>query len=205
MDEITTIWVNLERCMECKVPMSLKYILWKSGYDTIISVKQMNEKRIEELESFIQKKRSEILLDTTLNENYDMSGDMCVYQKQTTFQFLPGHKKILFDLPEQIQKMQSELALQSTSNHDYALNNANEYSIILSELINSAKRNKNKSKHAFHYDDTIKFFSTYIFLLCGRTCYETLTKNLPIPSTKTVCKYICSLPTFKSVFYWFAF
>lgn len=60
---------------------------------------------------------------------------------------------------------------------------------MLSKLIESANTNRNKSKNAYQYDDIVKNFATYIFLLCGRTCYETLNKNLPIPSTKTICRY----------------
>lgn len=73
-----------------------------------------------------------------------------------------------------------------------------EYSVILSQLIKTAERNKNKSKHANYYSDTIKYFSTYIFLLCGRTCYETLCRNLPIPSTKTICECIYLI----EIFFW---
>lgn len=62
------------------------------------------------------------------------------------------------------------------------------FSVILTELLRTAEQNFKKSKHANQYNDIIKYFSTYIFLLCGRTCYETLHKNLPIPSTKTIRK-----------------
>lgn len=180
------MWANLEHCVGYKVPASLKYMLWKCGYDCEISVKQISEKRIEELEKFIQKNRNEIL------SNEGLGDDMCIYKKQRIFEFLPGHKTILLDLPESIKKMQSENTLENTFFHDDATDDVNKYSVILSALIKSANRNQNKPKNAFHYDDTIRYFSTYIFLMCGRTCYETLTKNLPIPSTKTVCKNIFS-------------
>lgn len=181
---------NLEHFIGYLVPQSLKYLLWRSGYDSMIGVKQISGERIKELEEFIQKNRSELLHNSTFNENFNMLDDMCVYQKQTTFQFLPGHKNILLDLPESIQKMQSQNALQNTLHCDNSSDNFNEYSVILCELIKTAEKNRNKSKNAYHYENTIKYFSTYIFLLCGRTCYETLTKNLPIPSTKTVCEYL---------------
>lgn len=187
-------WKNLENCMGFEVPISLKYILLKCGYDSIISIRQICEERIEELQNFIEKNKNEILF----NEKYNMLDDINTYQTQRKFEFLPGHKNILLDLPKHIQMMQSKNALESALFQNVACDNEDEYSLILRELIKSAKRNQNKSKHAFNYNDTIKYFSTYIFLLCGRTCYETLCKNLPIPSTKTVCKNIFTFVDFQN-------
>lgn len=187
-------WKNLENCMGFEVPISLKYILLKCGYDSIISIRQICEERIEELQNFIEKNKNEILF----NEKYNMLDDINTYQTQRKFEFLPGHKNILLDLPKHIQMMQSKNALESALFQNVACDNEDEYSLILRELIKSAKRNQNKSKHVFNYNDTIKYFSTYIFLLCGRTCYETLCKNLPIPSTKTVCKNIFTFVDFQN-------
>lgn len=174
------MWLYLESRMGYEVPTSLKYVLWKSGYDSVISLKQLSEIAIEELEEFIEKNKNDLLQNNYL-DNY-------VFANQQ-FAFVPGHKNILLNLPVRIQEIQSQNSLVNTSTQDNANESSNAYSVILNELINTAKRNHNKSKHAFQYDDTIKYFATYIFLLCGRTCYETLNKNLPIPSTKTVCKY----------------
>lgn len=187
-------WKNLENCMGFEVPISLKYILLKCGYDSIISIRQICEERIEELQNFIERNKNEILF----NEKCNMLDDISAYQNQKTFKFLPGHKNILLDLPKHIQMTQSKNALESVLLQDVACDDEDEYSLILRELIKSAKRNQNKSKHAFNYNNTIKYFSTYIFLLCGRTCYETLCKNLPIPSTKTVCKNIFALVDFQN-------
>lgn len=63
-----------------------------------------------------------------------------------------------------------------------------EYSVVFNQMVDVLERNQGKSKNARQYNDAIKQFSTYIFLLCGRICYETLSKNLPMPSTKTICK-----------------
>lgn len=89
----------------------------------------------------------------------------------------------MFHSIDAVRELQAEMATNLPNQ------NPNDYSVILSKLIESANKNKNISKHAYQYDEIVKNFSTYIFLLCGRTCYETLNKNLPIPSTKTICKY----------------
>lgn len=203
MEQITTQiineWGKLEKCLGYEVPMCLKLIMWKSGYDSLLSVKQMCEENILKVEKYVQKNRTKILplLDDKI--------DTVEYKKQKIFEFLPGHRCILMDLPKSIKKMQSELLANDMiydmthtvenmdcGNNDMSTEYLTEYSIILRELINTAKKNHKKSKHGYQYNDTIKYFSTYIFLLCGRTCYETLNKNLPIPSTKTICEYISS-------------
>lgn len=153
----------------------------------MLSLKYICEKNIEEMEVHIQKYREKLLCD----ENDCLK----IYKQQEQFKFLPGHRSILLDLSQSIKKMQAEKNLHGNDMRSvYESNNEMkiEYSFILNKLINTAKRNNNKSKNAYQYDDTIKYFSTYIFLLCGRTCYETLNKNLPIPSTKTIRKYKCS-------------
>lgn len=67
---------------------------------------------------------------------------------------------------------------------------SNEYSFILNEMIKTAESNMYRDKNHVIYSDTIRYFSTYVFLLCGRSCYEMLRSNLPLPSVKTICKWI---------------
>lgn len=182
------MWADLENYSRNEVPICLKVLLWKCGYDTILSLKYINEESIAEIEEHVQKYKEKILFDES-----DMSEYLDDYKKQNIFKFLPGHRSILLDLLQSISGMQSQNALHCHNNTNMMTNAESsndemttEYSVILNELINTARRNKNKSKNAYQYDDTVKHFSTYIFLLCGRTCYETLSKNLPMPSTKTI-------------------
>ena len=169
--------------------MCLKVLLWKCGYDTMLSVKYLSDEKIKKMEKHIQKYKNKIF-----------HGNECLsdYEKENVFSFLPAHMDILIELPQNIREMQSEYTLQCNGSTNILPNmmessildnGYEEYSVILKELINSAKRNQNKPKNAYHYTDLIKYFCTYTFLLCGRMCYETLNKNLPIPSTKTVCKH----------------
>lgn len=57
------------------------------------------------------------------------------------------------------------------------------------ELIQTALQKENSGKNITRYSDIIRYFATYIFILCGRSCYEVLNKNLPLPSIPTVCMY----------------
>ena len=62
------------------------------------------------------------------------------------------------------------------------------FSVILKELILTAIHNGNLSKNNAEYSDIIRYFSTYIYLIGGRSCYEVLSQNLPLPSRSTICK-----------------
>lgn len=191
MEKIISEWADIENFVGHKVPMFLKILLWKSGYDSMISIKEISHDAIAELERYIQKERllNEIFSNSFSDNTSDNDDSINGYREQEIFAFLPGHRSFLLNLPRYIQNMQLEAVNNSTNGIESTSKAASEYSRILTELVQTAKANVNKSKHAYSYNDVIKYFSTYIFLLCGRTCYETLNKNLPIPSTKTIRKF----------------
>lgn len=192
-------WADIENFVGENVPMFLKLILEKTGFDSLLSVKHISSESIAELEQYVDNQRNEIILEILSHlekcGHYDMSYE--IYKEQTVFKFLPGHRTILLSLPDNIKSMQSNNLARPVSGlthgngSDESLSvseHPGQYSLILTELIKTARRNANKTKYAYQYNDIVKYFSTYVFLLCGRTCYETLNKNLPIPSTKTICK-----------------
>lgn len=106
MEKIKSVWMNFEVYNKLEVPLSLKFLLWKCGYDSMFSIKQINQINIKEMEEFIEKHRNKIL-EGLLDDNNDIR----VYKKLKTFKFLPGHKNILRDLSKSISVMQSELTL----------------------------------------------------------------------------------------------
>lgn len=193
MDAIKSEWARIENFVGHNVPMFLKVLLWRCGYDSMVSIKQISSVTIDKLEQYIQKKRNQIVPEILLElENVgDNDNSLMEYKNQKMFEFLPGHRETLLCLRSNIEKMQLKSVSESEDCDEvmaYSATDTIEYSVILKELIKTADKNFKKSKHAYQYNDIIKYFSTYIFLLCGRTCYETLNKNLPIPSTKTICK-----------------
>lgn len=191
MEKISNEWANLEQYIGFEVPICLKILLWKSGFDSMFSVKQISEKSLDDIEQYIQMNRKKIFLE--IFPLLDTNADIHEYDQQPVFKFLPGHRCILLDLPQSIKNMQADSSIFANR----SINTVPkiecdsfipEYSVILSALIKTAKKNHNMPKNHNQYDDIIRYFSTYIFLLCGRTCYETLNKNLPMPSTKTICE-----------------
>lgn len=62
---------------------------------------------------------------------------------------------------------------------------------VLNLLVKTAKENKkSKQKEGYRYDETIKKFASYIFMLGGRLCYETLQTNIGLPSPSSVSRYL---------------
>lgn len=172
------MWANLESAMKCDLPINLKHILSMSGFDSIVSLKYISEQAIVNTEKYTNKN---LLYLKKILHSDDPS--TVAYKKQSVFEFLPGHRAILLALPDIIKNIELQSNMENT-----LVENIKEYPIILKKLVESFERNKNKSKHANQYDDVLKCFSTYLFLLCGRTCFETICKNLPVPSTKTIRK-----------------
>lgn len=60
-------------------------------------------------------------------------------------------------------------------------------SSFLKSLVDIADKNTGKKKGA-RYDDTLKLFATYLYIIGGRMLYETLCTNLPLPSLSTVSR-----------------
>lgn len=184
-------WRHFENVIGQSVPEFLKLLLSISGYDTLISIKQFTSPKITNLEQWINDNfhaNYEPLVKLFGNNAFnEIALYKNIFEQKRNFTFLPGHRDILLNLPKMITEMQTKKSEPGvTSKKD----NLPKYSAILTKLIESANKNFNKSKNAYTYNDTIKFFSTYVFLLYGRACYETLCHNLPIPSTKTIRKYI---------------
>lgn len=59
-------------------------------------------------------------------------------------------------------------------------------SSFLKSLVNTDK-NTGKKKGA-RYDNTLKLFASYLYIIGGKMLYETLCTNLPLPSLSTVSR-----------------
>lgn len=60
---------------------------------------------------------------------------------------------------------------------------------LLKELVQMALSNFGKPQNRNRYSEFVQYFSAYIFMICGRKCYEFLQNNLPLPSVSTVCMF----------------
>lgn len=163
----------------CKfnLPPCVKKILIFSAYDCESSLRLLNEEKIVELEKYISEFGRSIIdeLDCCHSINY---------KNQKTFKFLPGHRSLLICLALYVQKETNIEKKVKKLPEDHE-----QYSIILQELIKTAQVNANKAKNQASYSDIIRYFCTFVYLTSGRAAYDILQQNLPIPSTKTICKF----------------
>lgn len=136
-------------------------------------------KNINDMEEYVFENSQHIFKDLNCRHSE-------FYKTQATeqgkFKFLPGHRTLLLVLPSYVTKMSETRPNQINTLQEES------FSVLLGELIKSAQNNAGKEKHHVRYTDIIRHFFTYVYLLCGRNCYETLNRNLPIPSTKTIRK-----------------
>lgn len=130
------------------------------------------------------------------NRNIIAELDCCyahTYKSLAVFRFLPAHRLLILRLPFYVNKIFGTHQATNTQQHQIistaARNDTSDYSFLLNRLIESAEDTAGAPKNRYRYSETLRLFSTYIFLCSGRSCYEILSSNLPIPSKHTVCKY----------------
>lgn len=168
------LWNNFQSFVKHSIPKIIIEILISTGYDDPVLLSGMNEKEIEIIETYVCDHLH------TLAEQYSHI---------KPFVFLPGHKKLLMCLGKK-----AEAYKPSTKKaDDWNLSHA---SVLMKELIKSTLENSNRR----HYSDTIKDFSTYIYMRGGKSAYEVLCANLPLPQVSTICKSILK-HTFYRTFY----
>lgn len=184
-------WSKIEQIVGESIPMCIKKILLCCGYDTMLSLENISVETVNRIEKHVNEHLRHIVQEF----------DCChgtFYKEQTTFKFLPGHCDLLITLSRTLSKLdsnsktQNELMcdpLNQAFNFVQAIEHHPNLSIILKELIKTALRNAKYDKHNAQYTDIVRYFATYIYIIGGRSCYEVLYKNLPLPSVSTVCKY----------------
>lgn len=182
---LTKLWQEVEYKTRAKLPPCVKMILTECGLTSLLSINQINESKMVEIENFVDE-----------NQGIIEKLECCyadTYKSLKKFRFLPAHRLIIFHLSSCTFEADRTVPLNYSHEHSDASrsirNDTTEYSLLLRMLLDSAKENAGIPKTRFRYDKILQLFSTYIFLSCGRSWYETLSSNLPIPSKHTVCKF----------------
>lgn len=160
--------IVLREILESDVPDFLLNILLETGFDTQASLELLTNESIKEIEEYVNQNRN-----LTINT---------IYEQKEQFKLLPGHRALMLSFPRRIQLFKE---LNNKPTHD-----SSTYSFILQSLMEAANLNANKHSKAYRYNDIIKYFSIYIYLHCGRACFETLCANLPIPKALTIRKFV---------------
>lgn len=174
-------WSEIEAKIGEVLPLCVKKILCFCAYDSFNTLRELNAQKICEIEKCV----------VDCGEKLVSELDCChsnTYKNLKSFKLLPGHRALLLDLPNHIPTHSNASSSRNIDRENSE--NHNSLSTMLVELIKSAEKNALKSKHHSEYSDIVRYFFTYIYLMSGRSCYDTLQRNLPIPSIKTICKLI---------------
>lgn len=157
-----------------KICNCVKELLIQCGFENRASLENINDTNLQMMEEYIKNNRNclENLPECHRNK----------YQSQAEFNFLPGHRVLLLNLP-QICKLERA---ESRSDDRIADNPA--FSTMLKELIRTAVQNSNKTPNNYRYSDVVFDFAMYTFMMGGRALYEVLRANLPLPAVSTVRK-----------------
>lgn len=160
-----------------EMPSCVKILLNASGYDTLTSLQNVKDANLLKLEDYINQNCSDVVRNL----------DCCYsdfYKSQATFKFLPGHATLLEALSKHVIRFYDQKCCSTN------VQLTDKYTLILNELIKTAEKNVLRDVHHADYSNTIRYFATYIFLMCGRSCYEMLRVNLGFPSVRTICKRV---------------
>lgn len=164
------MWSSFPGC-DC-----LKHILCESGFENALSLKLITEDHMNKIEKDIHTGRETIL-----------NGLSCthanIYRSQTMFKFLPGHRVIILEWPATIlsDKKSNERDQTFTVNHPA-------FSPICREIISSALTNYNRDPKGRTFSDLLMKFSIYVYILAGKSSYEVISSNLPLPKAGTIRK-----------------
>lgn len=182
-------WSEIEKVICNPLPICIKTILSACSYDSLLGISQLNESTLDEVEQFVDKNRHITAELGCCNAD--------TYRNLVKFRFLPAHRILILRLPGYINDIFERK--RTASNNEWTQQQAimidtsdrgstSEYSALFRMLVQSAEENAGLSKYRYRYDEILQLVSTYIFLSSGRSSYEFLSNNLPIPSKHTICK-----------------
>lgn len=165
---MSNFFSQLEKDLKEKIPSDLIRILEECGFDSESALSCITSETINEIEQFVNNDLS--ILKTTS------------YEDVVNFKLKPGHKAFIINIPNRMNQLKKETLGENVQSK------ISDFSYILRTFIETADMNKGKHPKGFRYNETNRYFSTFIYLMCGKACYEALSANLPIPQANTIRK-----------------
>lgn len=172
---------KIESFMGEKLPPCVKKILSETGYDNSVSLVDVQSSELDYIEESLNKELHFIIEDLECCHS-------AKYKNQQTFRFLSGHRKLILRLSNVLQEMKELETIPSKRSNN--LNYLNDFSFLMKTLIETAERNGCKIPTQHRYCEIIRCFAAYIYMTCGKMCYETLCRNLPLPQPSSICKFV---------------
>ncbi|KAJ8668018.1 hypothetical protein QAD02_009681 [Eretmocerus hayati] len=199
-------WSAIERYMiGYPIPMYIKNILKLRHIDNRITLKSYDRDIVNELEIFVQSDAYKKMIPpgADLIDYYGF-----FHANPSAFGFSLGHEALLMRIIKLCKEEEDTFWIMPKSNRgnerkrekleklilEYHYNNIenNEFqshSTLLRMLLRHLADNSDPSKQHRRYTEPFQKFWSYIFLLTGIFAYETLEKNLPIPSTNSLYRF----------------
>lgn len=163
-------WDNFQIFLGIDIPDVIVKILKACGYDNPTQLTGINVQEICEMENFTRDRLSHLLKESS------------VYSESTSFSFLPGHKKLIMVLGEKVKKYKPPKNIEQAFNFSDASN-------IMKQLMKSMQENSHVAPTGRRYTEILKDFASYTYMIGGKSTYELLSANLPMPQVPSVCEY----------------
>lgn len=182
------IFLAINNIGDEEIPKCVQFILNETGFNTKWTLQALRLKHILQIEDYFNKNYDRL--------SYGLLGS--IYENVFPFKITPGHCALIESLPENVKQMKS--GDLKVSNHLCS----NHFSTVLKLLIESSENNDGRSIKARRFSEHVQYFSTYIYLMAGRACYETLAANMPMPQPNTICEELLIFvfhSKFNSVFF----
>lgn len=164
------MFLELEKLLKEKIPKDIVKILDACSFDTDLSFWAITAETIDDIEEFVND-------DLSVLENTS-------YEGVNKFKLKPGHKSFILNLPIRLTYLKEKQIDEPCK--------ISEFSQILRTFIETAEANFGNHPNGFRYDQINRHFSTFIYLMCGRACYDALSANLPIPQASTIGEILFS-------------
>lgn len=94
-------WQQFEEKINDKIPPCMVNILRENGYNSYISVSEINSECIAEMEEYTKDNLTDLIKDFNC-----CNGE--TYRNQTNFRFLPGHRRLLLALAQKANMIKDE-------------------------------------------------------------------------------------------------
>lgn len=193
MDILNEVWSPIEsRCTNNqKFPNCIKMSLFHAGYDNLLGISSLNEDFIAQAEEYLSSNgfsSNELSEKLTCCHSVEYKNSIA----NKTFKFLPGHKKLILMAKE----IAAELIATNEESAESRITNIMEVMEsfgpnipnVLKQLVRTSLTNSQVEPNLNSYSDTIKYFAIYVYLMCGRQCYDVLNSNLAMPAASTIGK-----------------
>lgn len=172
-------WSNLEKIVGECIPKCIQETLTACGYSSLLSLKSISKECIALIDEHVNLNCRDLVQNLTCCHAED-------YKNQHTFQLLPGHRQFILEMAKTIGQHYKNEHHSEYEQLTKAIESHSSLSVLMKELLKTALRNGQHMKNKAQYSDIVRYFATYIFIMCVRACYTVLCKNLPLPSISSI-------------------